>query len=106
MGKPRIQREMWRDAVLVYDERSDAKAICAKLLNTTVARRMITKSECMVEAGNLPPWAFSGKFERSLFPVSGSSREKAKQGRIQRRSAITEAGLSQMDMSLSLYEYV
>ena len=54
--QPKIQREIWRDAVLGYDERSDAKAICTKLLNTTVARRMITKAECMAEAGNLPLW--------------------------------------------------
>ena len=39
------------DAVLRVDERREGDALCAKLLNATVARRMITKAECMVEAG-------------------------------------------------------
>ena len=67
--QPKIQREIWRDAVLGYDERSDAKAICTKLLNTTAARRMITKAECMVEAGNPPPWGRSEKF--AMVSLSG-----------------------------------
>ena len=37
VGRPRIHREIWRDAVLGYDERSDAKAICTNRLNATVA---------------------------------------------------------------------
>ena len=62
---PKIRREMWRDAVLGYDERSDAKAICTKLLNATAARRMITKAERMVEAGNHPLWGCTAKFKKA-----------------------------------------
>ena len=36
--QPGIHREICRDAVLGYDERSDEKAICTKLLNTTAER--------------------------------------------------------------------
>ena len=60
--QPKIQREIWRDAVLGHDERSDAKAICAKLLNATAARGITTKADCMVEAGNLPLWGCTEKF--------------------------------------------
>ena len=62
--QPKIQRQLWADAVLGSDERCEAKAICTKLLNATVARRMITKAECMVEAGDLPLWGCSEVFTR------------------------------------------
>ena len=77
---PKIQRQIWEDAARGVDERFGEKALCAKLLNTTVARRMITKEERMVEAGN-PPFGgarwISVKF-RLL--VSGGSRLRAKRG--------------------------
>ena len=73
--QPKIQRRIWKDIALRLDERSEAKAICTKLLNTTVARRMITKAECMVEAGNLPLWGCSEKFCK--VPLSGFRRIQA-----------------------------
>ena len=51
--QPKIQRQIWRDAVRGYDERCEGNAICTKLQNTTVARRMISKADCMVGAANL-----------------------------------------------------
>ena len=53
--QPEIQRRIRKAAVLRVDERRDAMALCAKLLNTKVARRMTTQEERMVEAGSLPP---------------------------------------------------
>ena len=41
-------------AALKSDERVEARALCARLLNPTGARRMMTKAECMAEAANLP----------------------------------------------------
>ena len=51
VDQPKIQRQIWSDAVLRVDERCDANALHAKILNATVGRRMITKDERMVEAG-------------------------------------------------------
>ena len=42
--QPEIQRGIWRGAVLGHYERSDEKAICTKILHTTVARGAIAKS--------------------------------------------------------------
>ena len=53
-GRPKIQRQIWRRAFRGVDGRCEARSICAKLLNNTVARRMIDKAECAVEAGNHP----------------------------------------------------
>ena len=66
VAKTQIQREIWRDAVLGYDDRGDAKVICAKLLNTTAARGAIAKSGRMVEAGNLPPWGARREVQKGL----------------------------------------
>ena len=68
--QPKIQREIWKDAALWIGERSGAKALCANLLNTTFARRLVTKGERVVEAGDISISASRGisvKF-RSLFP--------------------------------------
>ena len=62
--RQKIQREIWRDTVLGYDERGDEWGVCAKLLNTTAARRMSAKAERMVEAGNLPLWGRTDKFRK------------------------------------------
>ena len=43
----------------------DAKAICAKRLNTTAARRMIAKAGSMVEAGRLPLWGRTEMFKKA-----------------------------------------
>ena len=52
--KPMIQRQIWQVVALKSDERIEARVLCARLLTSTVARRMITKEECMAEAANLP----------------------------------------------------
>ena len=64
VGQPKIQREIWRDAVLGYDERGGAKAIGDRLLNAKEERRMIAKSGCMVEAANPPLWGRAEKFRK------------------------------------------
>ena len=33
--KPKIQRQIWKDTVIGLGERREAKALCAKLLNTS-----------------------------------------------------------------------
>ena len=53
-GKPRIQRDIWRAAVIRHDDRGEEKAIRTRLLNATVARRMSAKAGRIVEAGNPP----------------------------------------------------
>ena len=59
--QPKIQRLIWSDTVLGCEERCAAKAICAKLLNTTVARGVISRADRMVDAENLPLWGFPDK---------------------------------------------
>ena len=63
---PKIQRQLWKDAVLGVDERFDAKALRAKLLRTKFARRVITNSERMIEAANSPLRGFSCGFPKSF----------------------------------------
>ena len=63
-GGPKIQRQIWRDAVLGYDEQCGEKAICTNLLNTTVSRRMSSKSDRMVAAAKLPLLGRSWKFRQ------------------------------------------
>ena len=101
--RPKIHRQIWGDAVLRVDERCEEKALRAKLLNTSVARRMITKADCMVEAGNLPLWGIPGNFRQ--VSLSGLSRLQA--------TGVT--GATSLDMyrerpiedgRLSLYEFV
>ena len=42
VAMPKIQRQIWKGDVLGVDERCVANAICNKLLNAPVARRMTT----------------------------------------------------------------
>ena len=55
---------MWRAGVLGYDERREAHAICANVLNTTVARWKISKAERTVDAANLHLCGFPDKFQK------------------------------------------
>ena len=103
--QPKIQRDIWRGAVLGYGERSDAKEICTKFLNTTAARRMITKAACMVEAGNLPLAGCAEKFRK----VSLSSFRKLQKDCETGTHATTidkYRSRSVEDGHVSLYEYV
>ena len=75
-----MQRQIWKDAALRVDERCEEKALRAKLLNATVARRMITTAECAVEAGNLPIWGALGISEKYLYLGSGGSKQRARRG--------------------------
>ena len=75
VDRPKIQRQLWTDAVLGFDERCEANAIFAKLLNATVARRMITKAECMVETGGPPALGAHWEFQEGLalwFPAASN----------------------------------
>ena len=78
--QPEIQRQICGGAVLGVDERCDSRALCAKILNTDVARQMITKAEFMVEAGNLPFAGARGISVKSRLLVSGVSNLLGKRG--------------------------
>merc|ERR1712112_756904 len=103
--QPKIQREIWRDAVLWYDERSDAKAICTKLLNTAVDRRVITKAECMVEAGNLALWGCSEIFQKVSLSGFRKLQKDGKTGTT-KTQIDRYRSRSVLDSDVSLYTYV
>ena len=77
--QPKIQRQIWKPAALRVDERCDAKALCAKILDTTSTRRMITKADRTVEAGNLPICGALGISAK--YPYLGSECNKKRGSR-------------------------
>ena len=103
--QPKIQRQIRKDAGLRVEERREAKALRAKLLSATVARRVITKADCMVEAGNLPHRGRSGNFRK--VSLSGFRRLQATVKTGARTNAIYLYRARPVeDGRLSLYEFV
>ena len=103
--QPEIHRQIWKDAVLRLEESCEAKALCAKLLNATVARRMIAKAECAVEAVGLPLRGRSGDF--SKVSISGFRRPQETGGAGARATSLDMYRARPIeDERLSLYEFV
>ena len=80
-------------------------AICAKLLNATVAMGVITKAECMVESGNPPLRCCAEKFRNVSLP---GFRKLQKDGETGARATPIGKYRSRpvQDGDVSLYEYV
>ena len=57
-----IRRQIWEDSVVGADDSFEDRPMGAKLLNTTVARRAITKAGRMDAAGELHLWGFPWGF--------------------------------------------
>ena len=72
--RPKIRRQMWIGAVLGYDERCETKAISTKLLNTTVARMLISKSDFMARRETFPTGVIQRITGEYRYPDSANAR--------------------------------
>ena len=102
--QPKIQRRIWKGAVLRVDERCGPNALRAKLLNAEVSRRMIIKDDRTVEAGDLPLWGLSGVFRK--VSLSGARMIQATGETWARTTALDKYRARPIaDGRLSLYDF-